>query len=182
VIAGVVVLHIWALHVAGQNNPAGVEAKTEKDTVPFHAPTRPSRMRSASPASCCSSRGSSSTCRTILGDAGQLHPRQPRPSRLRISCRSGTTCRSTPILRSIPNKLAGVTAMFSAILVLAFLPWLDTAEKRNRPNIARLAKQFFWIFVIVCVLLGWLGGQAAPKAFYVIAGPRPDLLLLRLFS
>ena len=35
VIAGVVVLHVWALHVAGQNNPAGVEAKTEKDTVPF---------------------------------------------------------------------------------------------------------------------------------------------------
>jgi ubiquinol-cytochrome c reductase cytochrome b/c1 subunit len=34
-IAGVVVLHIWALHVAGQNNPAGVEAKTEKDTVAF---------------------------------------------------------------------------------------------------------------------------------------------------
>src|SRR6188472_1194003 len=35
VIAGVVVLHIWALHVAGQNNPAGVEPKTPKDTVPF---------------------------------------------------------------------------------------------------------------------------------------------------
>ena len=35
VIAGVVVLHVWALHVAGQNNPAGVEPKTEKDTVPF---------------------------------------------------------------------------------------------------------------------------------------------------
>jgi len=29
------VLHVWALHVSGQNNPAGVEAKTEKDTVPF---------------------------------------------------------------------------------------------------------------------------------------------------
>src|SRR5471030_2869658 len=35
VIAGVVVLHVWALHVSGQNNPAGVEPKTEKDTVPF---------------------------------------------------------------------------------------------------------------------------------------------------
>src|SRR5258707_1140647 len=35
VIAGVVVLHVWALHVAGQNNPAGVEPKTEKDTVAF---------------------------------------------------------------------------------------------------------------------------------------------------
>src|SRR5271167_3337514 len=32
VIAGVVVLHVWALHVAGQNNPDGIEAKTEKDT------------------------------------------------------------------------------------------------------------------------------------------------------
>jgi ubiquinol-cytochrome c reductase cytochrome b/c1 subunit len=72
------------------------------------------------------------------------------------------------ILRSIPNKLAGVTAMFSAILVLAFLPWLDTAKTRSsryRP----LAKQFFWMFVIVCVLLGYLGAQP-PEGIYVIVG------------
>ena len=35
VIAGVVVLHVWALHVTGQNNPAGIEPKSDKDTVPF---------------------------------------------------------------------------------------------------------------------------------------------------
>src|SRR5690242_409308 len=35
VIAGVVVLHVWALHVVGQNNPAGIEPKSDKDTVPF---------------------------------------------------------------------------------------------------------------------------------------------------
>ena len=35
VIVGVVVLHIWALHMVGQNNPTGVEPKTEKDTVAF---------------------------------------------------------------------------------------------------------------------------------------------------
>src|SRR5205814_1844804 len=35
VIVGVVVLHVWALHVAGQNNPAGVEPQSDKDTVPF---------------------------------------------------------------------------------------------------------------------------------------------------
>jgi ubiquinol-cytochrome c reductase cytochrome b/c1 subunit len=71
------------------------------------------------------------------------------------------------ILRSIPNKLAGVVAMFSSILVLAFLPWLDTAKTRSskyRP----LAKQFFWIFVVVCVLLGYLGAQP-PEGIYVIA-------------
>jgi ubiquinol-cytochrome c reductase cytochrome b/c1 subunit len=58
--------------------------------------------------------------------------------------------------------------MFSAIIVLAFLPWLDTARTRSskyRP----LAKQFFWIFVVVCVLLGYLGAQP-PEGIYVIAG------------
>jgi ubiquinol-cytochrome c reductase cytochrome b/c1 subunit len=61
-----------------------------------------------------------------------------------------------------------VIAMFSAIIVLAFLPWLDSAKTRSskyRP----LAKQFFWIFVVVCVLLGYLGAQP-PEGIYVIAG------------
>src|SRR5215468_71447 len=35
VIAGVVVLHIWALHEAGKNNPTGIEVKSKEDTVPF---------------------------------------------------------------------------------------------------------------------------------------------------
>src|SRR3978361_2226247 len=72
------------------------------------------------------------------------------------------------MLRSIPNKLGGVVVMFSAILVLAFLPWLDTARTKSskyRP----LAKQFFWMFVVVCVLLGWLGGKP-PEGIYVVAG------------
>jgi ubiquinol-cytochrome c reductase cytochrome b/c1 subunit len=72
------------------------------------------------------------------------------------------------ILRSIPNKLAGVIAMFSAIIVLAFLPWLDNAKTRSskyRP----LAKQFFWIFVAVCIGLGYLGAQP-PEGIYVYAG------------
>ncbi|MDB5484183.1 MAG: cytochrome c1, partial [Tardiphaga sp.] len=72
------------------------------------------------------------------------------------------------ILRSIPSKLGGVIAMFGAIVVLAFLPWLDSARTRSsryRP----LAKQFFWIFVAVCIVLGWLGGKPA-EGIYVIAG------------
>ena len=34
-IVGVVVLHIWALHEVGQNNPTGVPIKSGKDAVPF---------------------------------------------------------------------------------------------------------------------------------------------------
>src|ERR1700759_3959180 len=36
VIAGVVGLHIWALHVPGNNNPLGIDVKSKQDTVPFH--------------------------------------------------------------------------------------------------------------------------------------------------
>src|SRR3569832_2935526 len=71
-------------------------------------------------------------------------------------------------MRSIPNKRAGVFGMFSAIIVLCFLPWLDSARTKSskyRP----LAKQFFWIFVVVCFLLGYLGAQP-PEGIYVIAG------------
>ncbi len=46
VLFGIVVLHIWALHVAGQNNPTGLDIKTKSDAVPMF-PTRSPRTRSA---------------------------------------------------------------------------------------------------------------------------------------
>ena len=36
VIAGVVVLHIWALHIPGNNNPTGIDVKSPRETIPFH--------------------------------------------------------------------------------------------------------------------------------------------------
>ncbi len=71
------------------------------------------------------------------------------------------------ILRSIPDKLAGVIAMFSAIAVLAFLPWLDTSRVRSakyRP----IYKIFFWIFVACGIGLGYLGAMP-PEGGYVVA-------------
>jgi ubiquinol-cytochrome c reductase cytochrome b subunit len=71
------------------------------------------------------------------------------------------------ILRAIPNKLLGVIAMFSSIAILFFVPWLDTSRVRSaifRP----LYRQFFWIFVLVCIGLGYLGSQP-PEGGAVIA-------------
>ena len=71
------------------------------------------------------------------------------------------------ILRSIPNKLGGAAAMFIAVLVIAFLPWLDTSRVKSaayRP----LYKIFFWLFVVCAVLLGYMGSQP-PEGVYVIA-------------
>jgi ubiquinol-cytochrome c reductase cytochrome b/c1 subunit len=60
----------------------------------------------------------------------------------------------------------GVVALFGSILILAFLPWLDTSRVKSgryRP----LFKQFFWLWVIVCIGLGWLGSKP-PEGIYVI--------------
>ena len=60
-------------------------------------------------------------------------------------------------------KLLGVIAMFGAIAVLFLLPWLDTSKvksMRYRP----VAKQFFFGFVIACLLLGWCGASNPDNA------------------
>src|SRR3977135_3822571 len=166
VIAGVVVLHVWALHVAGQNNPAGVEAKTEKDTVAF---TPYATIKDMFGVACFLIFYSWFIfyMPNYLGDADNYIPANPGVTPAHI-VPEWYYLPFYAILRSIPNKLAGVTAMFSAILVLAFLPWLDTAKTKSskyRP----LAKQFFWIFVVVCIGLGYLGAQP-PEGIYVIVG------------
>jgi quinol-cytochrome oxidoreductase complex cytochrome b subunit len=57
--------------------------------------------------------------------------------------------------------------MFGSIAILAFLPWLDTSRVRSA-NYRPLFRQFFWVFVVVCILLGWLGAKPA-EGGYVIA-------------
>jgi len=166
VIAGVVVLHVWALHVAGQNNPAGVEPKTEKDTLPF---TPYATIKDAFGMVCFLIFFSWFIfyMPNYLGDAENYIQANPGVTPAHI-VPEWYYLPFYAILRSIPSKLGGVVAMFGAIIVLAFLPWLDSAKTRSlryRP----LAKQFFWIFVVVCLLLGWLGGKPA-EGIYVTIG------------
>ncbi|WP_316176845.1 MULTISPECIES: cytochrome c1 [unclassified Bradyrhizobium] len=165
-IAGVVVLHVWALHVAGQNNPAGVEPKTEKDMVPFTPYATIKDFFGA-------------TCFLIfyswfifympnyLGEADNYIPANPAVTPAHI-VPEWYYLPFYAILRSIPNKLAGVVAMFAAIIVLVFLPWLDSAKTRSN-KYRPLGKQFFWIFVVVCIGLGYLGAQP-PEGVYVVLG------------
>jgi len=71
------------------------------------------------------------------------------------------------ILRSIPNKLGGVVAMFGSILVLLFLPWLNTSNIRSsefRPFF-RIA---FWFLVGDFLILGWIGQQPVETPFIEI--------------
>jgi ubiquinol-cytochrome c reductase cytochrome b subunit len=68
------------------------------------------------------------------------------------------------ILRSIPNKLLGVIAMFSAILALLIMPYTDLSRSRGiqfRP----LSKIAFYIFVVNFIILMVLGAKHVESPF-----------------
>src|SRR6266478_2313428 len=68
------------------------------------------------------------------------------------------------ILRSIPNKLLGVIAMFSAILILLVMPFTDLSRSRGiqfRP----LSKIAFYIFVANFLILMQLGAKHVESPF-----------------
>jgi ubiquinol-cytochrome c reductase cytochrome b subunit len=164
-IVGVVVLHVWALHVTGQNNPTGVEPKTQKDTVPF---TPYATVKDAFAMVCFIALYMYFVfyMPNYLGHADNFIPANPAVTPAHI-VPEWYFLPFYAILRAIPDKLGGVIAMFGSIAILAFLPWIDTSRVRSmtyRP----IARQLFWVFVVVCIVLGWLGAKPA-EGGYVIA-------------
>jgi ubiquinol-cytochrome c reductase cytochrome b/c1 subunit len=163
VILGVVVLHIWALHAVGQNNPIGVDPKTEKDTVAFtpYATLKDGFMMACF---CIVYAWFVFYIPNYLGHADNYIPANPAVTPSEI-VPEWYYLPFYAILRAIPNKLMGVMALGASIVILAFLPWLDTSPVRSaryRP----LYRQFFWVFVIVCIGLGYLGSNP-PEGWYV---------------
>jgi len=163
VIFALVFIHLWALHVHKSNNPTGVDIKSSADTIPFHpyftikdlyglaifmlfylsfvffAPDffgSPVNYIKANP---------------------MLTPSHIVPEWYLLPFYA--------ILRAItfnlwviPAKLIGVIAMFSSILILLVLPWLDRSKVRSS-RFRPIYKQFFWIFIIDVLVLGYVGSQ-----------------------
>jgi len=166
-ILGLVVLHIWALHVPGNNNPIGIDIKKpSKDTVPFH-PYIVIKDGFAllmfiivfaffvfySP--------------NILGHADNYIEANPMVTPAHI-VPEWYLLPFYAILRSVPDKLFGVIAMFASIFVLVILPWLDTSKIRSavfRP----LYRQFYWILVIDVIILGYMGAMPAEGLYLLVA-------------
>jgi ubiquinol-cytochrome c reductase cytochrome b/c1 subunit len=165
-IVGVVILHVWALHVCGQNNPTGVEVKSlDKDTVPF-TPYATVKDSFAMVVFLMFYAWFIFYVPNYLGHADNYIEANPLVTPAHI-VPEWYYLPFYAILRSIPSKLGGVVAMFGAIAILAFLPWLDTSRIRSavyRP----IYKAFFWVFVITGIGLGYLGAMPA-EGGYVIA-------------
>ncbi|OXE35889.1 MAG: cytochrome b [Phenylobacterium zucineum] len=155
-IAGVVGLHIWALHVPGNNNPAGVDVKSKEDTVPFH-PYYTVKDGFAISVFLLMYAAFVFFNPNALGDAVNYVQANPLVTPAHI-VPEWYLLPFYAILRAVPDKLMGVIFMGAAIAMLFLLPWLDTSKVRSmryRPT----AKLYFFIFVVVTLILGYCGGQ-----------------------
>jgi ubiquinol-cytochrome c reductase cytochrome b subunit len=155
-IAGVVVLHLWALHVPGNGNPIGVNVKSEKDTIPFH-PYYTVKDGFAIAVFLILFATFVFFNPDGLGHADNYIEANPLVTPQHI-VPEWYFLPFYAILRAVPNKLIGVLAMFASIGVLFVLPWIDTSKVRSmryRPT----ARTFFWIFVVTCLVLGYCGGH-----------------------
>lgn len=164
-IVGVVILHVWALHVAGNNNPTGVPIKSNKDSVTFHPFMTMKDLFAI-------------TCFGIvyayfifympnyLGHADNYIPADPQVTPAHI-VPEWYFLPFYAILRAVPDKLMGVVAMFASVLILAILPWLDFSKVRSM-RFRPIARQAFIVFVVSFFMLGWLGSRPA-EGWYVIA-------------
>jgi len=184
-IAGLVFIHIVALHKVGSNNPDGIEIKrgpkgnrwddqAPADGIPFHPYY---------------------TVKDIVGvvgflilfsavvffwpDFGGLFLEAPNfqpADPLKTPEHIAPVWYFTPfyaILRAVPpmfgSQFPGVVVMFAAILILFFLPWLDRSEVRSIRYKGTLSKIAIGVFAVTFIVLAWLGLEAATPAKTLLA-------------
>lgn len=163
IIAAVVILHILFLHQTGSNNPLGIECNS--DRVPFHIYY---------------------SIKDILGYLIALFlfiiiilftPNLiTDPENFLLARPIVTPVHIKPewyflwvyaILRSIPNKLGGVIALFAALLILFILPFTSKINKRGLAFYP-INQLLFWVLVASWAILTWIGGRPVEDPYILI--------------
>jgi len=169
VLFALVFVHLWALHVHKSNNPLGIDIQGPQDTIPFHpyytmkdlyglgvfvlffmffvffAPnffSEPDNYIKANPL---------------------VTPTHIVPEWYFLPAYA--VLRAVPDIWFISAKLGGVIAMFAFTLVLLLLPWLDRSPVRSA-SFRPIYRQFFWVFVVDCIILGWVGANTPDAMFH----------------
>jgi ubiquinol-cytochrome c reductase cytochrome b/c1 subunit len=173
VLAALVGLHIWALHVPGNNNPVGVSVKSGQDTVPFH-PYYTIKDGFGILVFLAVFAIFLFFVPNYLGHAINSEMANPLKTPTHI-VPEWYFLPYYAILRSITfnigplnAKLLGVIAMFGSILILFALPWLDTSKVRSA-TFRPVYRQFFWILVADSIFLGYLGSRPAEGIYVTLA-------------
>ena len=173
VIAAVVALHIWALHVPGNNNPVGVDVKDSRDTLPFH-PYYTMKDAFGMVVFLIPFAWFAFFAPDILGHPdnyiqfnSQVTPAHIVPEWYFLPFYAILRAIDFNLL-FIDSKLLGVIFFGGSIVILFFLPWLDTAKTRSG-NFRPMFKWFYWLFVINFIALTYLGAQSADGIYVVLS-------------
>ncbi len=166
VILGVVGLHVAAVHVHGSNNPAGIDIKSKDDTVKFF----PYMLVKDTYMVCVFGVVISAVIffgPNLMAEVDNYIPADPLVTPSHIVA-NWYLAPFYAILRAIPDKLGGVILMFSAILILFFLPWLDSSKTRSC-NYRPIYKWCMMIFFVNFFILGYVGMMPAEGIYLLIA-------------
>ena len=190
ILLGLTIVHIWAFHTTGNNNPTGVEVRrtskedAAKDTLPFwpyfvikdlfalaiilavfvaivgFMPNYLGHPDNYIPAN-------------ALATPAHIVPEWyflPLYAILRAFTADVWVVQIVQFLSFgiIDAKFFGVLAMFGAIAVMALAPWLDTSSVRSgkyRP----MFKWWFWLLVVDFFVLMWVGARPAESPYDMIS-------------
>jgi ubiquinol-cytochrome c reductase cytochrome b subunit len=189
-IAGLVIVHIWAFHTTGNNNPTGVEVRrgskeeAEKDTLPFW-PYFVIKDFFALAVVLVVFFAVVGFMPNYLGHPDNYIEANPLVTPAHIVpewyylpfyaiLRAFTSDVWVVMFANfitggiIDAKFFGVLAMFGAIFVIALAPWLDTSSVRSgkyRPSF----KWWFWLLAIDFIVLMWCGAMPAEPPYSTIS-------------
>nr|BDQ44323.1 cytochrome b [Amynthas phaselus] len=163
IIIGVTILHIMFLHQTGSNNPIGINSDSER--IPFHSyyliKDSLGYMLAITGLSCL-----------VLFEPNLFTD----PENFLVSNPLVTPIHIKPewyflwmyaILRSIPNKLGGVLALFAAIVVMFIMPLTTMSNKRSL-SFYPMNQAMFWILTTSWAILTWIGGRPVEDPYITI--------------
>nr|YP_010363497.1 cytochrome b [Atkinsoniella thalia]UNZ12598.1 cytochrome b [Atkinsoniella thalia] len=154
IVSMMVIIHLFFLHLTGSSNPIGMNSNIDK--IPFHpyftikdllgfmiVLTSLLMLNMLEP--------------YMLSDPDNFTPANPMVTPIHIQP-EWYFLFAYAILRSIPNKLGGVMALFLSIVILLIMPF-SMKMKFKGIMFYPLSQMNFWIFVCVVILLTWIGAR-----------------------
>lgn len=175
ILAALALVHLIALHEEGSNNPIGI--RSDIDKVPFHLYFSLKDLYGA-------------IIFTIvllilvflfpysLGDPENFKEANPLVTPVHIKP-EWYFLFAYAILRSIPNKLGGVVALMTSLLILLLLPYLHKSQFRSL-SFRPLSKILFWFLIGDFFILTWIGGQPVEDP-YILIGQMASIFYFAYF-